>query len=114
MIRLLTDEHVPVALVAALRGRGVEVVRVQDVGLSSTPDPDILEWAAGGNFVFVTFDRRTVPGFAYDRARAGLPMPGVAVVDEALSVGAMTDELHTAVACGTPDDFRDQVVYFPL
>jgi hypothetical protein len=114
MIRYLTDEHVPKALAAALRGRGVDVVRVQEVGLSTTPDPDILEWASGEGRVLVTFDRGTVPGFAHDRVRAGHPMPGVAVVDESLSVGAMTDELHTAAACGTADDFRDQVVYFPL
>lgn len=114
MIRYLTDEHIPNALVDALRDRGVEVVRIRDIGLASTPDPDILEWAALHTYVFVTFDRSTVPGFAYDRVRAGLPVPGVAVVDNTLPVGVMLDDLHTAAACGTADDFRDRVVFFPL
>jgi hypothetical protein len=114
MIRLLTDEHIPSTLVHALRDRGIDVTRVQDVGLSSTPDPDILEWAAAGPYVFVTFDRNTVPGFAHDRVRAGLPMPGVAVIDQALPIGTMADELHVIVACATADDLRDQVVYIPL
>jgi hypothetical protein len=114
VIRLLTDEHIPRALIDALLDRGVDVIRVQDFGLDSTPDPDILEWAAAQSRVFVTFDRGTVPGFAYDRIRAGLPMPGVVVVDDTLSIGSMTDELHVLAACGTLDDFRDQVVYIPL
>ncbi len=41
-------------------------------------------------------------------------MPGVVVVDHTLPAGTMIDELHTIVACGTPDDFRDNVLYFLL
>jgi hypothetical protein len=114
MVRLLTDEHIPTALIDALLDRGVDVVRVQDVGLRSTPDPDILEWAATQTRVFVTFDWSTVPGFAYDRVRASLAMPGAVVVDETLMIGAMAEELHTIAVCGKPDDLRDQVIYIPL
>jgi hypothetical protein len=38
-----------------------EVVRVQDVGLVQTPDPDILEWAASQGRVLLSHDVSTVP-----------------------------------------------------
>lgn len=114
MIRYLTDEHVPNALVDGLRARGVDVVRVVDVGLAATPDPDILEWAAGQDRLLITFDRQTVPGFAYARVHNGAPMPGVIVLHGALSLGVMIDELHIVAECSTPDDFSDRVVFSPL
>ncbi len=114
MIRYLADEHIPDAVVDGLTARGVDIVRVVDAGLVGTPDPALLAWAAGDDRVLVTFDRKTVPGFAYDRVRAGLPMAGVAAPDRTMTVGAMIDVLHLAAACGTADDIRDLVVYLPL
>ena len=48
MLQLPIDEDVHGDIVNGLRRRqpGLDVVRVQDVGLRQTPDPDILEWAA--------------------------------------------------------------------
>ena len=45
MLRLLIDEDVHGDIVAGLRRRHptLDLVRVQDVGLRSTPDPIILE-----------------------------------------------------------------------
>lgn len=114
MIPLLIDEHLSQALTAALRSRGVDAVRVQDVGLRSTPDPDILEWAAARGRVFVTLDRRTVPGFAYDRVRQGRPMAGVVMVDDSQSLGDIAEDLHVLAACESADNARDRVVYLPL
>ena len=48
LLRMLSDEDVPGDIIKDLRQRepGLDVVRVQEVGLMHTPDPDILEWAA--------------------------------------------------------------------
>ena len=114
MIRYLTDENIPSALADGLRDRGVDVVRVQEVGLMNTPDPDILEWAAGEERILITYDIRTMPGHAYDRVADGRPMPSVVIGWESLPVGWMIDELLIGADCGTPDDFRDLVKYLPL
>jgi hypothetical protein len=62
MLRLLIDEDVHGDIVAGLRRRqpGVDVVRVQEVGLAHTPDPVILEWAAGQGRVVVSVDKKTL------------------------------------------------------
>ncbi len=114
MIQYLADEHIPDAVVDGLTLSGADIIRVVDAGLVGTPDPALLAWAAGNGRILVTFDRKTIPGFAYDRVRAGLPMPGVAAPDRTLPVGGMIDALHLAAACGTADDFRDLIVYLPL
>ena len=113
MIPLLIDENLSQALTDALTARGIDAVRVQDVGLGGTPDPDILDWAAACDRVFVTLDRKTVPGFAYDRVRAGLPMAGVAVVDGTRSFGDIVESLDLFTSCETAPTMRDRVEHIP-
>jgi hypothetical protein len=49
MLLLVSDENFNGDIVRGMLRRrpDLEIVRVQDVGLTQTPDPDILEWAAG-------------------------------------------------------------------
>ena len=115
MLRLLIDEDVHGDIVQGLRRRRptLDVVRVQDVGLAHTPDAVILEWAAQQGRVVVSVDKRTLAGDAWDRVARGLPMPGVAILRIVLTIGLAIDELELIADAGTPDDFRDQVVFLP-
>ncbi len=83
MIRLLTDNDFNGKIVRGLRRRrpGIDLVRVQDVGLANAPDPDILAWAAENDRIIATHDRNTMVGFARARIAAGEPMPGLFVAD---------------------------------
>ena len=112
MIPLLMDEHVPDALTATLRDRGVDIERVQDVELRSTHDLIILEWAAARDRVFVTSDRGTVPGFAYERVAAGQSVAGVVILKKSLTFGEILDDLTRLALDWTPEKIRDQVVVF--
>ena len=51
MLPLLSDEDVPRSITDGLRQHfpGVDVLRVQDVGLGNTADSIILAWAANEN-----------------------------------------------------------------
>jgi predicted nuclease of predicted toxin-antitoxin system len=55
-VRLLADENVPGAVVAALRQEGHDVAWIHEDAPGS-PDPEVLEWAQRGNRVLVTFDK---------------------------------------------------------
>ena len=116
MIKLLSDENFDGDILRGLLRRlpDLDVIRVQDVGLAGTPDPDLLAWAAGEERVLLTHDRTTVPNFAYDRVRAGQPMPGVFLVSVLMSKGQAVDELVLALQCLSAEDCKDQVTYFPL
>jgi predicted nuclease of predicted toxin-antitoxin system len=75
----------------------LDVVRVQDCGLEGRADPEILAWAADNGRVLLTHDRHTMVNFAYDRVRAGQPMPGVFLVSDLLPAGQAIDEVLLAM-----------------
>jgi predicted nuclease of predicted toxin-antitoxin system len=71
MLRLLVDENFDNTIVRGLfrRNSMLEIVRVQDVGLSGKDDPSILEWADQEGRVLLTHDVATITRYAYDRER---------------------------------------------
>ncbi len=116
MLKLVSDENFDGDILRGLYRRrpDLDVVRVQDVGLSATPDPDVLAWAAVEGRMLLTHDRDTVPNFAYDRVRAGQTMPGVFLVSDRMPAGQAIDEILLAVGCLTPEECKDFVRFFPL
>jgi hypothetical protein len=116
MLKFLSDEdfngHVLQALLS--RDPSLDVVRAQDVGLGSTPDPNVLEWAARAGRVVLTRDRGTVAGRAYDRVRAGLSMPGVVVTRDSLPVPVQVQDILIVANCSLPGELDDQVVFLPI
>lgn len=93
---------------------GLDLVRVREVGLARAADPHVLEWAAAEGRVLLTHDRDTMPGHAYERVRAGLPMPGVVEVPSDPAIGPTVDDLEVLVACSLKGELEGQVVYLPL
>jgi predicted nuclease of predicted toxin-antitoxin system len=116
VLKLVSDENFNADILRGLfrRRPDLDVVRVQDVGLSATPDPDVLAWAAVEGRILLTHDRDTMPNFAYDRVRAGQPLPGVFLVNDLMPVGQAIDEILLAVECLTPEECKDLVRFFPL
>jgi len=113
MLRLLSDENFNGEIVRGLvRAQpDLDVVRVQDIGLLGAVDPRILTRAAENNRVLLTHDRATIPAFAYDRVRAGEPMPGVFVVDDRTAVGQAIDDLLLFALCSEEGEWEGQVLY---
>jgi hypothetical protein len=116
MIRLAADEDLDNDIIRALRRRlpDVDVVRVQDAGLTGCDDRDVLEWAASGGRVLLTHDVSTMTRHALDRVRDGLEMPGVIATPQQCSIGSVLDDLVLIVTCGTPEDLSARLLYLPL
>ena len=114
-LRLLSDEDVPGSIVRELRKRHPEldVVRVQEVGLMNTPDPDVLEWAATEGRLILTRDINTMTAHALERVALGLPMPGVFVIPQRMPVGQAIKELEIIALASNFDEWRDRVVFLP-
>lgn len=79
MLRLAADENFNNNIVRGLLRRrpDLDIVRIQDVGLSGASDPAVLEWAAREGRVLLTHDVSTLTRYADERVQAGKPMPGV-------------------------------------
>lgn len=117
MLPLATDEDVHEDIVRGLRRRepALDLVRVVDVGLGHTPDPLILEWAAGEERILITGDLNSMVGFACSRVQSGLLMPGVLALKENLGIGRVIDDILLVAQCYTADEMKAwAVLYMPL
>lgn len=116
MLCLLADENLDGNIVRGVmrRVRGVDVVRVQDVGLAGADDPTVLAWAAEHGRVLITHDVETVTRFAFERVDAGLPMPGVIEVTAWAPIGKAVEDLALILECLADGDLQNQVLYIPL
>jgi hypothetical protein len=116
MLRLATDADFNGRVLRGLLARqpDLDIVRVQDAGLRTAHDPEILEWAAREGRIVITHDRQTMPGHAYERVETGLPMPGVFVVPNIPAVGRIIEAILLTNECSTQDEWRDRVEFLPL
>jgi hypothetical protein len=113
MLPLLSDEDLQGAIVAGLllHFPGIDLVRVQDVGLMQTPDPLILDYAARQNRVIVTHDRTTMTAHAQDRMDQGLCMAGLIVLAQFINVGKAIQEVATLAQAGHPGDLDGKILF---
>jgi predicted nuclease of predicted toxin-antitoxin system len=116
MILLAADENLDNAIVRGLRHRNplVDIVRVQDIGLSGADDPTVLEWAAAAGRILVTHDGSTIVRYAYERVRRGQLMTGVVVVRLSSRVGQVIDDLIRLTECTEAAEWQGTVQYLPL
>lgn len=116
MLRLGADENFNNDIIRGLlrRNPDIEIIRIQDVGLSGADDPTVLEWAASQGRVLVTHDVSTLTKHAYERVTNGRPMPGVFEVGTTLSIARAIEDLVLIVECSVEGDWEGQVRYLPL
>jgi hypothetical protein len=116
MLPLAADEDVHGDIIRGVRRRvpSIDLVTVQEAGLKGSTDPAILEWAAQQGRVLITQDISTMVGQAWDRVRAGLPMPGVLACGQGVTIGQAVDDVLLAALGGDAADFKDLVKFLPL
>ncbi len=78
------------------------------------PTIRLLAWAAREGRILLTHDVQTIPRFAYDRVRAGQPMPGVVEVAVSAELGAALEDLLLLIGATRDDEWPDQVKFVPL
>jgi predicted nuclease of predicted toxin-antitoxin system len=115
-VHFAADENFNRRIVVGMlrRAERIDLVRVQDGGLTAADDPAVLQWAANENRVLLTHDVATMPDFAYERIAAGLPMRGLLVVSATLPLAEAIDELALITEASETEEWDGQVVYLPL
>jgi hypothetical protein len=116
MLRFAADENFNADIVRGLRRRNatLDIVRVQDIGLSGADDPSVLQWAANQGRIVITHDISTLAKHAFARIAAGQPMPGVFEVASVASVGQVIDDLILLAECSLEGEWEGQVRLLPL
>lgn len=115
-MRWLADENFNNDILRGLlrRKADVDIVRLQDVGLSGSDDPTVLEWAAQEGRVLLTHDAATITHYAYERVQAGKIMPGVFEVNRSVPLSVVIDDLILLTECSLENEWEGQVRYLPL
>lgn len=98
MLRFYLDEQMPRALAIALRRRGIDVVRAQDVGLRQASDLEHWKFAEQEQCVIVTKDSDFL-----SMDQEGMSHFGIVFFEEDRRIGEMLDSLtliHGAISPG--------------
>jgi hypothetical protein len=116
MLRLAADEDFNSNIVRGLLRRSVEldIVRIQDAGLSGADDRTVLDWAALEGRILLTHDVSTMTRHAYERLEQGQHMPGIFEVSRAIPIGRAIEDILILAECSLDDEWRGQVRYLPL
>lgn len=116
MLKLAADENFNNDIVRGLLRRkpDLDIVRIQDVGLSGADDPTVLEWAAREGRVLLTHDVSTLTRYAYERVEKGLPMPGVFEVGRHVPIGRAIEDILLLAECSEEGEWEGQIRYLPL
>lgn len=116
MIPLAADEDFDhhIVLGARRKAPGLDVLRVQDAGLRTAKDPQVLLWAAAEGRVLFTHDTNTMPKHFDAHVRRGLYTPGVCIVPQSLPIGDAIRELIVVAACSDPGEHDGVILYLPL
>lgn len=116
MLRLAADENFNNDIVRGLLRHmpGLDIVRVQDAGLSGAKDQEILAWAALEGRVLLTHDLATMARFAYERTAAGEPMSGVLEIRRSIAIGAAIDALLLTIEASVEGEWLGQVRYLSI
>ena len=116
MLFLVADENFNNTIVRGLLRikSDMDIVRLQDVGLSSSDDPTVLEWAAKEDRVLLTHDVTTITKYAYQRVSAGKYMPGVIEVSRKVPLGVAIEEILYIAQLFEHGELDGQIIYLLL
>ncbi len=117
-LKYLMDENVDFVYKIQLRRREPDVV-VRAVGEPGAPpkrtsDPEILCWCEEYNFVLLTNNRKSMPVHLADHITQGRHVPGIFILNSALSMGQNLDELILVAQGSFDGEYQDQIVNLPL
>lgn len=116
MLRLAADENLNYDIVRGVLRHDpqIDIVRVQDAGLPGANDPAVLQWAAREDRVLLTHHVATMTRHAYERVRAGKPVPGVFEVGRTVPIGLAIEEILLIARYSLEGEWEGQVRYLPL
>jgi hypothetical protein len=113
-IALYMDQHVPRAITAELRSRGIDLVTAHEDGTSQLEDPALLDRAGDIDRVLFTRDEDLLAE-ATKRQRTGISFKGVIYAHQLrVSVGTCIHDLEIIAKAGEPGDLINRAIFLPL
>ena len=113
-VSLYMNHHVPVAVTAGLRQRGVDVVTAYEDGFAELDDERLLERTVELDRVLYTHDHHFLV-ITRRWLHAGRSFSGLVFARQlGVTIGKAIEDLELIAKASDPGDTRGQVVYLPL
>ncbi len=117
-IRYLLDENVDDLYQVQLLKREPTMVVVK-VGVPGAPhkgtlDPAVLDYCERNSLILVTKNRRSMPSHLQEHLAQGRHVPGIFVMDPAMTIGETIEELLLIWAASDEEEYHDQLFFFPI
>ena len=116
MIPLAADEDFDNRVVRGVLRKepNMNLIRVQDAGLSGACDPKVLEWAAREGRVLFSHDANTMIKYAKRRLEKGLFMPGLFIAPRVLPTGDVVEDVLLVATLSLDGEYEGQIRFLPL
>lgn len=116
MILLAADENFNNHIIRGLllRKSGIDIVRIQDVGLSGKSDPEVLRWTTKQRRILLTHDAQTIPEFVYDRINLGESVSGVFIIKQEAVFSKVIEDIIIVLECSVYEEWESQIYYLPF
>ena len=114
--RFLADNDLNDAIVMGFRRREptAEFARLRDLGLAVSSDPEVLEFAATENWIFVSHDINTMRDAAYRRLEADQPMNGLLLASQRTPVFSIIESLLLIWSASEAEEWSGTIEFLPL
>jgi uncharacterized protein (DUF433 family) len=113
MLALYMDHHVPSAITAGLRQRGIDVLTAQEDGSAALDDERLLDRETSLGRVLFSQDADLL-SIASRRSQAGPNFAGVVYAHQlGITIGEAIRDLELITGVLEPDDMHDRVEYLP-
>ena len=108
------DVHVPAAITAGLRRRGIDVLTSQEDGSDRLPDDRLLERSTQLGRVLFSQDDDLL-SLAAGWQQEGTAFSGVIYAHQlSAGIGALVNDLELVLTCCSAVELADSVTYLPL
>lgn len=114
-MNFLADENLSRRFVNAVRRRhpSIDIVRVQEVGLSGMDDTAVLDWAVEKNRILITKDRATIPPLVAQRLEENIPTPSVLIIRPNAQLNSILEMIEAIIQQTQATDWRYPVRWIP-
>lgn len=113
-VKYYMDVHVPAAITAGLRRRGIDVLISQEDDTREVDDEVLLRRATELSRVLFSQDQDLLR-IASDWQATGRPFSGVAFSSrQGLSIGRCIEDLELLAQCCRPEELNGRVIFLPL
>ena len=116
MNRFLAAEDFNQRAVRGIRAQipDIDLVTVQDVGLRTAVDKDVLRFAAETDRVVLSHDEHTMASAAAHRIALDQKMPGLFLAPQQTSVGRLVAAVILVAECSHDGEWQSRIEYLPL